>query len=180
MVTVETGTAPVVVGIVGVHGKLEEDFRFLARVGGSQDEIATAFRRAAVAVDEFSAAVLHLQRNFVVTALPVGWYGHLETHGPFASMGGGMLGDRMFGSADAGLGEHGFSFGSTSIDLNPELPGAGGGMQPEFLPGSVAEQAGIALDEEGTGFVGDKVGEAGEQQAQKKNCFVHGSVIEVF
>ena len=71
-------------------------------------------------------------------------------------MGGGILGDRMFGAADAGLGEHGFSFGSVPLDLNPELFGAGRGMQPEFLPGSIAKLTGIALDEEGAGFVGDK------------------------
>ena len=180
METVEAGTAPVVVGVVGVHGKLEEDFRFLARVDGPQDEKTTAFRRAAVALDEFSAPVLHSKQNLIVTAFPVGGDGHLETHGPFAPMGGGMLGDRVFGSADTGLGEHGFRFGSVPLDLNPELPGAGGGVQLEFLPGSVAEQAGIALDEEGAWFVGDKVGEEGEQQAREKNGFVHGSVIEVF
>ena len=74
-----------------------------------------------------------------------------------------MLGGRMFSAAYAGLGEHGFRFGSVPPDLNPELPGAGRGVQLEFLPGSVAEQTGIALDEEGAGFVGDEKGEAGEQ-----------------
>jgi hypothetical protein len=178
MVAIEAGTTPVVVGVVGVHGKLEENFRFLARVGCAEDEIAAAFRRAAVAVDEFPPTVLHSKKNLVVTAFPVVGDGHLEPHGPFAPMGGGILGDWVFGAADAGLGEHGFSFGSTPIDLNCELPGAGRGAQLEFLTGSVAEQAGIALDEEGAGFVGDEVGKAKEQQARNDNGFVHGAVME--
>ena len=162
MEAVEAETAPVVVGIVGVHGKLEENFRFLARVGGPQNKMATPFGGPAVAVDEFAAALLHPQRNLIVTALPVGRYGHLEPDWPLASMGGGILGDWVFGAADAGLGEHGFILGSTSRDLNAELPGAGGGMQLELFPGSVAELTGIALDKEGSWFVGEKVEEAKE------------------
>ncbi len=157
MEAVEAETAPVVVGIVGVHGKLEENFRFLARVGGPQNKMATPFGGPAVAVDEFAVALLHPQRNLIVTALPVGRYGHLEPDWPLASMGGGILGDWVFGAADAGLGEHGFILGSTSRDLNAELPGAGGGMQLELFPGSVAELTGIALDKEGSWFVGDKL-----------------------
>ena len=157
MESVETGTAPVVVGIVGVHGKLEENFRFLARVGCPQNKMAIPFGGPAVAVDEFAAALLHPQRNLIVTALPVGWYGHLEPDWPLASMGGGIFGNGVLGATDAGLGEHGFRFGSTSIDLNAELPGAGGSVQLEFLPGSIAKLTGIAFDEQGAGFVGDQV-----------------------
>jgi hypothetical protein len=173
MVAIEAGTAPVVVGIVGVHGKLEKDFRFLARVGGPQDEMATPFGGSAVAVDEFSASVLNPQRNFVVSAFPIGRYDHLEPDRPLASMGGSILGNRMLGAADTSLGENGFHFGSTSRDLNAELSGAGRGVQLEFLTGSVAKLAGIAFDEERSGFVGDEKGEAGEQQARDENCFVH-------
>jgi hypothetical protein len=93
-------------------------------------------------------------------------------------MGGGILGNGVLGTADAGLGEHGFILGSTSRDLNAELPGAGGGMQPELFPGSVAELARIALDKEGSGFVGGKVEEAKEEQARDENGFVHGAVME--
>ena len=71
------------------------------------------------------------------------------------------------------LEKHGFHFGSTSRDLNAELSGAGRGVQLEFLTGSVAKLAGIAFDEKRAGFVGDEKGEAGEQQAQDENCFVH-------
>ena len=173
MVAIEAGTAPVVVGIVGVHGKLEKDFRFLARVGGPQDEMATPFGGSAVAVDEFSASVLNPQRNFVVTALPIGWYDHLEPDRPLASMGGSILGNRMLGATDTSLGENGFLLGSMSRDLNSKLSGAGRGVQLAFLTGSVAKLAGIAFDEERAGFVGDEKGEAGEQQARDENCFVH-------
>ena len=173
MEAVEAETAPVVVGIVGVHGKLEKDFRFLARVGGPQDEMATPFGGSAVAVDEFSASVLNPQRNFVVTALPIGWYDHLEPDRPLASMGGSILGNRMLGATDTSLGENGFLLGSMSRDLNSKLSGAGRGVQLEFLTGSVAKLAGIAFDEERAGFVGDEKGEAGEQQARDENCFVH-------
>ena len=63
MVAIETGTAPVVVGVVGVYGKLEKDFRILAWVGGPEDEIATTFGGPAVAVDEFAAPVLHVRNR---------------------------------------------------------------------------------------------------------------------
>ena len=173
MEAVEAETAPVVVGIVGVHGKLEENFRFLARVGGPQNKMATPFGGPAVAVDEFAVALLYPQRNLIVTALPVGRYDHLEPDWPLASMGGGILGDRMLGTADTSLGENGFLLGSMSRDLNSKLSGAGRGVQLEFLTGSVAKLAGIAFDEERAGFVGDEKGEAEEQQARDENCFVH-------
>ena len=178
MEAVEAETAPVAVGIVGVHGKLEENFRFLARVGGPQNKMATPFGGPAVAVDEFAVAILHPQRNLIVTALPVGRYGHLEPDWPLASMGGGILGDWVFGAADAELGENGFILGSTSRDLNAELSGAGRGVQLELLPGSVAKLAGIAFDEERAGFVGDKVAETGKQEDQNKKSFFHGAVSE--
>jgi hypothetical protein len=173
MEAIETGPAPVVVGVVGIYGKLKENLRILPRVGCPEDEVATTFGGPAVAMNEFASPVLRPKQNLVVTAFPVRGYGHLEPHGPFASMGGGILGNRVLGTADAGLGKHGFHFGSTSRDLNAELSGAGRGVQLEFLTGSVAKLAGIAFDEKRAGFVGDEKGEAGEQQAQDENCFVH-------
>ena len=162
MEAVEAGPAPVVVGVVGIYGKLKENLGILSRVGCPEDEVATTFGGPAVAMNEFASPVLHPQRNFIVTAFPVRGYGHLEPHGPLASMGGGILGNGVLGTADAGLGKYGFHFGSVSFDLNPVLPSAGRGMQLELFPGSVAELARIALDKERTGFVGEKVEEAKE------------------
>jgi hypothetical protein len=88
-------------------------------------------------------------------------------------MGGSILGIRMLGAADTSLGENGFLLGSMSRDLNSKLSGAGRGVQLEFLTGSVAKLAGIAFDEERSGFVGVETGDAGELHARDENCFVH-------
>jgi hypothetical protein len=155
MEAIETEPAPVVVGVVGVNGKLKENLRILSRVGCPEDEVATAFGGPAVAMNEFVSSVLRPEQNLVITAFPVNRDGHLESHGPFAPMGGCILGNGVFVSADAGFGKYGFYFGSMSFDLNPVLSPAGRGMQLELFPGSVAELAGIAFDEQRTGFVGD-------------------------
>jgi hypothetical protein len=179
MEAIETGPAPVVVGIVGVYGKLKENLRILPRVGCPEDEVATTFGGPAVAMNEFASPVLRPEQNLVVTAFPVRGYGHLEPYGPFASMGGGILGNGAFGTADAGLGKYGFHFGSVSFDLNPVLLPAGRGMQLELFPRSVAKLTGIALDIERTGFVGEKVEGAKERQSGENNGFFHRSIIKV-
>jgi len=173
MEAIETGPAPVVVGVVGIYGKLKENLRILPRVGCPQNKMATPFGGSAVAMNEFASPVLRPKQNLVVTAFPVRGYGHLEPDRPLASMGGSILGNRMLGTADAGLGKHGFHFGSVPFDLNPVLLTAGRGMQLELFPRSVADLTGIAFDEKRAGFVGDEKGEAGEQQARDENCFVH-------
>ena len=76
MIGVKAAPAPVVVGVIGVRAKLEQDRRIAAGHGRPNDEEEVDLGGPPIAADELAAVVARPQPDIVVTAFPVS--GNLE------------------------------------------------------------------------------------------------------
>jgi hypothetical protein len=72
MVGVQTESAPVVVGVVGVRRELEQHPARRPRSRGTQDEVTLTRRRSRVALHIFSAVVAYPEGHLIVPAAPRG------------------------------------------------------------------------------------------------------------
>ncbi len=152
VVGVEAVPAPVVVGVVGIRGQLEED----AGVGGaraSDDEEAPALGGAPPPAHELAPLVLGAQRELVVAAAPVVGYFQLTGDRPAAAMGRGVFRDRMARSRQPVLPPYDLAAGTDPRHFQRVRRGAGRHVEANRVPRLVAQLIGVSLDDNHAGLL---------------------------
>ena len=143
---IKAKTSPVVVGVVGVGGKLQEDLRIPSRLRRSHDEEATRVGHPVRAPHVVTAMILHAELNLIVARLPIRGDGHPKTHRPAASVRGGVGRDGLNGARLRGALPNHRALSTHSGDFHRIPPLAGGDMKGQFSPLRIADFSGIPLD----------------------------------